>query len=94
MSDYERSTVLPTRVVFERADEIFRERGELTRGEQSGHQATWSGPEGTVVLEAHRHGVSTLVTARTDRLRTSKLDAVVRHLMNQLPYQHGDPPRE
>jgi hypothetical protein len=55
---------------------------------------TYSGGEGTVVLEAHRHGLSTQVTARTDRLRTSKVDGVVRHLFNQLPYQWGDPPRE
>jgi hypothetical protein len=94
MSDYERSTVLPTREVFDRAHQILTERGELTRSEASGHRVTYSGGEGTVVLEAHRHGLSTLVTARTDRLRTSKVDGVVRYLMNQLPYQWGDPPRE
>ena len=93
MSDYERSTVLSTREVFRRADEIFRERAELTRSGDDRHQATWSGAEGTVVLEAHRHGTANLVTARTDQLRTSKLDIVVRYLMNQLPYQHGDPER-
>jgi hypothetical protein len=47
-----------------------------------------------VTVEAHRHGPSTVVVARTDRLRTSKVDTVVRHFLNQLPYQHGDPPRE
>ena len=94
MSDYERSTVLSTREVFSRADEIFRERAELTRSGQERHQETWTGAEGTVMLEAHRHGQATLVTARTDQLRTSKLDGVVRYLLNQLPYQHGDPPRE
>jgi hypothetical protein len=94
MSDYERSTVLSTREVFRRADEIFQERAELARAGDGHHEGTWTGAEGTVVLEAHRHGTATLVTARTDRLRTSKLDGVVRYLMNQLPYQHGDPPRE
>jgi hypothetical protein len=94
MSDYERSTVLPTRAVFERADEIFAERAELARTTDSRHSVTWTGAEGTVTLDAHRHGPSTIVVARTDRLRTSKLDTVVRHLFNQLPYQHGDPPRE
>ena len=94
MADYERSTVLPMREVFTLADEIFTERAELEKGEESRHGVTYSGGEGTVTLEAHRHGPSTLVTARTDRLRTSKLDIVVRHLMNQLPYQWGDPPRE
>ena len=94
MSDYERMTVLSTREVFTRAGEIFRERAELALAEESGHRVRYTGAEGTVTLEAHRHGPSTVVTARTDRLRTSKVDGVVRHLMNQLPYQPGDPPRE
>ncbi|HYJ81165.1 MAG TPA: hypothetical protein VEW03_16240 [Longimicrobiaceae bacterium] len=94
MADYERSTVLPIREVLRLAGEIFTERAELATGEESAHGATYSGAEGTVSLEVHRHGPSTVVTARTDRLRTSKLDIVVRHLMNQLPYQWGDPPRE
>jgi hypothetical protein len=94
MSDYERSTVLPTREIFHRADEVFAERAELARTAESRHHVTWAGAEGTVTLEAHRHGPATIVVARTDRLRTSKLDMVVRHLLNQLPYQHGDPPRE
>ncbi|HEX5724726.1 MAG TPA: hypothetical protein VFX98_04625 [Longimicrobiaceae bacterium] len=94
MSDYERSTVIPAREVFALADEIFRERAELGRVQESPHGVTWSGGEGTVTLDVHRHGPSTVVVARTDQLRTSKLDGVVRHLMNQLPYQPGDPPRE
>jgi len=93
MSDYERSTVLSTREVLRRADEIFRERAELARTGEGHHEVTWSGGEGRVTLEAHRHGPVTVVIARTDQLRTSKLDGVVRYLMNQLPYQHGDPPR-
>ena len=96
MSDYERSTVLSTREVFQRADEVFEERlpGLMTRTHESPHSVTWTGPEGTATIEAHRHGPSSVVVIRTDRLRTSKIDAVVRHLMNQYPYQHGDPPRE
>ena len=94
MSDYERSTVLPTREVFSLADEIFDERAELSRSAESRHSVTYAGTEGTVTLEAHRHGSATVVVARTDRLRTSKVDTVVRHLFNQLPDQHGDPPRE
>lgn len=94
MADYERSTVLSIREVFERADEIFTGRGELERVQAARHAVTYSGGEGTVALEAHRHGPATVVTAVTDRLRTSKLDGVVRYFMNQLPYQHGDPPRE
>jgi hypothetical protein len=94
MSDYERSTVLPTRDVFAKAHEILTGRGELQRTEESAHRLTYTGGEGTVVLEAHRHGPATVVTVRTDRLRTSKVDGVVRYLLNQLPYQWGDPPRE
>jgi len=86
--------VLSTREVFQRADEIFAERAELSRTADSRHSVTYAGTEGTVTLEAHRHGPATIVVARTDRLRTSKVDIVVRHLLNQLPYQHGDPPRE
>jgi hypothetical protein len=94
MSDYERLTVLPAREVFARAAAIFTERAELAPGDEGRHHVTYSGGEGTVTLEAHRHGPTTVVTARTDRLRTSKVDGVVRHFMNQLPYQWGDPPRE
>ncbi|MDP9347712.1 MAG: hypothetical protein M3P24_00980 [Gemmatimonadota bacterium] len=94
MADYERSTVLSLREIFQRADEIFSGRGELERVQESRHAVTYTGGEGTVTVEAHRHGPSTVVTAVTDRLRTSKVDGVVRYFMNQLPYQHGDPPRE
>ena len=69
-------------------------RDELALTNESAHGRTYSGQEGTVVLDVHRHGPSALLTVRTDRLRTSKVDGVVRYLMNQLPYQPGDPPRE
>jgi hypothetical protein len=94
MADYQRYTVLPVREVFRIADEILRERAGLTRSRESRHSLTYSGQEGTVTLDAHRHGIATDLIARTNQLRTSKLDIVVRHLMNQLPYQNGDPPRE
>jgi hypothetical protein len=94
MSDYERMTALPAREIWSRADEILTTRGELSMTRDEHHARTYTGPEGTVAIEVHRHGPSAVVTARTDRLRTSKIDAVVRHLMNQLPYQPGDPPRE
>jgi hypothetical protein len=94
MADYERITVLPIARVMELADEILTERAGVQRTRESGHNATYTGGEGTVAIEAHRHGPLTTVTIRTNQLRTSKLDIVVRHLMNQLPYQAGDPPRE
>ncbi|HEV2145995.1 MAG TPA: hypothetical protein VGR37_01115 [Longimicrobiaceae bacterium] len=94
MADYERSTVYPVRQALETAHEILTTRGELERAQESRHGAVYTGGEGTVEVDVHRHGLSTLVTVRTDRLRTSKIDGVVRYLLNQLPYQHGDPPRE
>ena len=94
MSDYERLTALPAREIWERADEILTTRGEVALTRENPHSRTYSGAEGTVVVDVHRHGPAAVVTVRTDRLRTSKIDGVVRHLMNQLPYQPGDPPRE
>jgi hypothetical protein len=94
MSDYERSTVLSVSKVLEMSHELLPERAGLERTRSSHHGATYSGAEGTAVIEAHRHGAATLVSVRTNQLRTSKLDIVVRHLLNQLPYQAGDPPRE
>jgi hypothetical protein len=94
MSDYERSTVLPTREVLAKAEEIFTTRAELARTGETAHGVTYSGGEGTVEIDVHRHVFASIVTVRTDRLRTSKVDGVVRYFMNQLPYQPGDPPRE
>jgi hypothetical protein len=93
MSDYQRYTSLPVREVFQKAEEVLPERAGLTRSRDSRHSVTYTGAEGTVTLDAHRHGPSTDVVARTNQLRTSKLDIAVRHLFNQLPYQPGDPPR-
>lgn len=93
MSDYLRLTVVPVRGVLELAGEILAERAGLERAEATHHGATFRGPEGTVFLEAHRHGTQTEVVVRTDQLRTSKVDGVVRFLLNQLPYQPGDPAR-
>jgi hypothetical protein len=94
MADYERNTVLGTARVLELAGDVLTERAGLQRTRGSHHGATYSGGEGTVSIEAHRHGPMTTVTIRTNQLRTSKVDIVVRHLMNQLPYQAGDPARE
>ncbi|CAN5277695.1 hypothetical protein BH20GEM2_BH20GEM2_11800 [soil metagenome] len=94
MADYERSTVLPIPDVFRKAEEILPVRADLARTREGRHAVTYSGGEGTVTLDAHRHGTATVVTAVTDQLRTSKLDVEVRHLLNQLPYQWGDATRE
>ena len=94
MSDYERMTALPAREIWERVELVLSTRGEVSLTREEHHERTYTGAEGTVVVEVHRHGPSAVVTVRTDRLRTSKIDGVVRYLMNQLPYQPGDPPRE
>ena len=94
MADYERLTALPVSEIWQRTDEILTTRGELTMSREGHHERTYTGGEGTVHVDVHRHGPAAVVTIRTDRLRTSKIDGVVRHLMNQLPYQPGDPPRE
>jgi len=93
MSDYERTTPLGIREVFEKAEEIFPERAGLRRTRESRHSVTYSGPEGTLTVDAHRHGPYTSVIISTNQLRTSKVDGVARHLLNQLPYQPGDPSR-
>ena len=91
MSDYQRYTADAAREVLRKADEILTERAGVRRTRESRHSVTYSGAEGTVVLDVHRHGFLTDVVARTNQLRTSKLDTVVRYLLNQLPYQPGDP---
>ena len=93
MADYERYTAMPLREVFRRAEEIFSTQLEAERTQQTPHSVTYSGPEGTVQIEAHRHNAETHVVGRTDQLRTSRLDEVVRYLMNQLPYLPGDQPK-
>ena len=91
MSDYQRYTADPSREVLRKAEEILTERGGLRRTRESRHSVTYPGAEGTVILDVHRHGMLTDVVARTNQLRTSKVDGVVRYLLNQLPYQPGDP---
>jgi hypothetical protein len=93
MSDYQRYTATPLRDVLSVAQEILTTRGGLKRTKESAHGLTFAGPEGVVELQAHRHGFQTDVVVRTDQLRTSKIDSVVRFLLNQLPYQPGDPGR-
>lgn len=90
MSDYQRYTALPAREILTLADEVLAERAGLHRSRETRHSVTYAGREGVVALETHRHGPMTDVIARTNQLRTSKIDMAVRHLLNQLPYQPGD----
>ena len=90
MSDYQRYTAKPLREALALAEEILTTRGGVERTRQSHHSLTFAGPEGAVEVEAHRHGFQTDVVVRTNQLRTSKIDSVVRFFLNQLPYQPGD----
>lgn len=93
MSDYQRYTYLGVREVLQKAESILTERAGLKKTRESDHGATYAGGEGTLNLEAHRHGPSTDVVISTNQLRTSKIDNAARFLLNQLPYQPGDKPQ-
>jgi len=90
MANYERQTALSIQEVFARAHEQFTSRAELERSRAEPHSVTYKGGEGTVRVEAHRHGPHTVVTVFTNRLRTSRIDNVARHLLNRLPYNPND----
>ena len=90
MAGYQRKTALSPKEVLAKADEFIPEIVGLTRSKGSSHDASFSGEEGTVTLEAHRHGLYTDVVASTDRLRTSRLDYEIQKFLNLLPYEPGD----
>jgi hypothetical protein len=90
MAGYQRKTILGPYEVLARADEVLPKMLGLSRSKSSGHGATFSGPEGTVTLSAHRHGPFTDVVASTDRLRTSRMDYEIQKFLNLLPYEPGD----
>jgi len=90
MAGYQRKTALGPAAILEKAAEVLPEILGLSRTKEGGHSATYSGEEGTVTLNAHRHGPYTDVVAQTDRLRTSRLDYEVQRFLNRLPYEPGD----
>jgi hypothetical protein len=92
MAEYERITAAPVREVLRSAAEILPERLPLERVREDGHSITFQGGDGEVTIEAHRHGLETVVHARTDQLRTSRLDLETQYYLNRLPYQPGDVP--
>lgn len=92
MADYERLTHLPIDAALETAVAYLKERIPLERSGGDGHSVTLTGGDGTVIIEAHRHGLTTVVHASTDRLRTSRIDLETQNYMNQLPYEPGDRP--
>ena len=90
MAGYQRKTALSPHDVMEQAARLLPEAVGLSRTAGSSHDATYAGAEGTLRLEAHRHGPYTSVVAQTDRLRTSRIDYEVQRFLNHLPYEPGD----
>jgi hypothetical protein len=90
MAGYQRKTALSPDEVLTVAEQILPERIGINRSKASGHEATYTGAEGTVTLSVHRHGAYTDVVANTDRLRTSRVDYEIQKFLNHLPYEPFD----
>ncbi len=90
MAGYQRRTALSPHDVMEEAAKVLPQAVGLSRTAGTSHDATYSGAEGKLELEAHRHGPYTSVVARTDRLRTSRIDYEVQRFLTRLPYEPGD----
>src|SRR5690606_24333083 len=85
-----RFTAASVQEVLRTAEELLTARLPLRKTSEDHHSITLSGGDGTVTIVAHRHGPDTVVHARTDQLRTSRLDVDVQYFMQMLPYQPGD----
>jgi len=90
MANYERTTAATTREILREAEAVLTKRLPLRKTREDHHSITLSGLDGTVTVLAHRHGLDTIVEARTDQLRTSRLDLDTQYFMGLLPYQPGD----
>jgi hypothetical protein len=90
MASYERTTAATIKDILQQAETLLMERLPLKKIEENRHSITLAGPDGTVTIKAHRHGLDTIVEARTDQLRTSRLDLDTQFYMGMLPYQPGD----
>lgn len=90
MSSYERNTAATISDVLRQAEQVLMARLPLTKIRSDRHSITLKGVDGTVTIEAHRHGLDTTVRATTDQLRTSRLDLDTQYYLGTLPYQPGD----
>jgi len=90
MAGYVRKTVARPSEVLEKAARVLPELIGLSRTRASQHSATFSGQEGTVSLHVHPHSMYTEVVAKTDQLRTSRMDYEIQKFLNRLPYEAGD----
>lgn len=87
---YERNTAASIADALRLAEEILTDRIPTRKTDSSRHSIRLEGGDGTAVIEAHRHGVDTVVHVTTDQLRTSRLDTEVQYYLTMLPYQPGD----
>jgi hypothetical protein len=85
-------TAMPARDILRTASEFLTGRIPLRETARDEHSVTLAGGDGTVEIEVHPHGLSTAVEARTDQLRTSRIDLETQHFLNELPYEPGDRP--
>ncbi|MEN8377070.1 MAG: hypothetical protein ABFS34_16725 [Gemmatimonadota bacterium] len=92
MAAYERITALPAEAVLRTAEGFLTGRIPLSRTAGDDHSVTLAGGDGTVEIHVHAHGLATVVEARTDGLRTSRIDTETQHFLNELPYEPGDRP--
>lgn len=90
MGTYERTTAAAIRDVLREAEEILTSRLPIKKTGGDKHSVTLEGGDGKVTIHAHKHGLDTTVTAKTDQLRTSRLDVDVQFFMSTLPYQPGE----
>lgn len=90
MAGYRRKTALGPADILVRADADLPPRLGVRKIEGSGHAASYSGEEGSVSFSVHRHGPYSMVTATTNRLRTSRMDYEIQRFLNTLPYEPGD----
>ena len=90
MASYERTTAATIKDILRQAETVLVGRLPLKKIKEDAHSVTLSGADGTVTIKAHRHGLDSVVEARTDQLRTSRLDLDTQFYMGLLPYQPGD----
>jgi len=90
MASYERTTAASIGDILRQAEQVLTARLPLKKIKEDQHSITLSGGDGTVTIKAHRHGLDAVVEAKTDQLRTSRLDLDTQYYMGTLPYQPGD----
>lgn len=90
MADYERVTAATVREVLTAAEETLTSRLPIEKVASDSHSITLEGEDGRVTITARREGVETVVIARTDQFRTSRLDAETTFFLDRLPYQPGE----